>query len=166
MFSSFFKFIITLFLFTSFFYNVNSLKCPKRRYRGKQEKFVVILKDNPSLTSRSLNSRRRNHFNKMSRCLNKTALPFYDDTNNNHSLDNENDVLKDFNVENVITGYVGYFDPNFVKDELKNWDDVDVVEKEKTFKVTSWKRKLSKRSRNSIVQQSTTLWVSRVCIFV
>lgn len=162
MFPSFFKFIITLLLFTSFFYNVNSLKCPKRHYRGKQEKFVVILKDNPSLNSRSLNSRRRDHFNKMSRCLNKTTIPtipFHDDTN---KLDNEKDVLQDFNVENVITGYVGYFDPNFVKDELKDWDDVDVVEKEKTFKVTSWKRKLSKRSSNDIVQQSTTLWVSRV----
>ncbi|PKY53353.1 subtilisin-like protein [Rhizophagus irregularis] len=158
MFPSFFKFLITLLLFTSFFYNVNSLKCPKRHYRGKQEKFVVILKDNPSLNSRSLNSRRRDHFNKMSRCLNKTTIPtipFHDDTN---KLDNEKDVLQDFNVENVITGYVGYFDPNFVKDELKDWDDVDVVEKEKTFKVTSWKRKLSKRSSNGIVQQSTTLW--------
>jgi hypothetical protein len=98
----------------------------------------------------------------MSRCLNKTTIPtipFHDDTN---KLDNEKDVLQDFNVENLITGYVGYFDPNFVKDELKDWDDVDVVEKEKTFKVTSWKRKLSKRSSNGIVQQSTTLWVSRV----
>ncbi|CAG8719058.1 18856_t:CDS:10 [Rhizophagus irregularis] len=140
------------------YYAVNSLKCPKRHYRGKQEKFVVILKDNPSLNSRSLNSRRRDHFNKMSKCLNKTTIPtipFHDDTN---KLDNEKDVLQDFNVENVITGYVGYFDPNFVKDELKDWDDVDVVEKEKTFKVTSWKRKLSKRSSNDIVQQSTTLW--------
>jgi hypothetical protein len=122
----------------------------------------VILKDFSSLNSRSLNPRGRNHFNRMSRCLNKTMISFHD--NHNH---NENDVLKGFDVENVVTGYVGYFDPNFVKNELKNWDDVAVTEKEKTFKLTSWKRKLNnKRSSNSIVQQSTTLWVCHVIVII
>ncbi|GBC02935.1 hypothetical protein RclHR1_00490021 [Rhizophagus clarus] len=95
----------------------------------------------------------------MSRCLNKTTIPFHDNMNKSFSSNSNHDVLKGFNVENVITGYVGYFDPNFVKNELKNWDDVAIVEKEKTFNVTSWKKKLDKRSsNNSIVQQITKLW--------
>ncbi|RIA78633.1 hypothetical protein C1645_842816 [Glomus cerebriforme] len=157
MFSSTFL-IITLFLITSSFSNFSNViatECPKKHYTGKQEKFVVILKDISSkLHSRSFNSK-ENHFNRMSKCLNKTMIPFPDSTKNFslYSHHNEKDVLKSFNADNFITGYVGYFDPNFVKNELKNWNDVNIVEKEKNFTIKS----------ATTVVQTTTLWVSHSC---
>lgn len=78
-------------------------------YGGSQKKFNIILKKD-SMTAKS-------HFKWLKNCCNKSVKHI---SHEDLSQDCEEDVARDFSVEDSLYGYTAYFDPKFVENHLKD----------------------------------------------
>src|SRR5205814_489107 len=87
-------------------------------YHGSQKKFNVILKDRMAAES---------HFKWLTNCCNKSVRHI---ANIDLTDAFDENVARDFSVEDALYGYTAYFDSEFVEKHLEKNDDIKVIDED------------------------------------
>ena len=104
-------------------------------YEGSQKKYNVILKDKMAAES---------HFKWLEKCCDKSVKHISKVDFSKHFKE---DAVHDFSVEDALYGYTTYYHPKFVKEHLKEHENVKIVEVDTEVSI---QRKNNKHFRTTV----------------
>jgi len=104
----------------------NEIRCPTsiKKYHGKPKQFVIILKSDNSNNGEKVLDK---HLKFMAKCWKNRILTLLPANVNSVLPNSDNDQFTSF-VSDQLTGYSAPYDPEFVKDNLVELSEIEIIE--------------------------------------